>query len=56
MANHPKMWMLTEFHVRKIKDKETGGDLTFMDEPLRLDYNNGLGFTLGGINALKTLR
>ena len=30
MTNHPEMWMLTEVHVRKIKDKETGGDITFL--------------------------
>ena len=56
MTNHPMMWMLTEVHVRKIKDKETGGDITFLDSPLRLDYNSGLGFTLGGQNPLKKLR
>ena len=56
LTNHDKLWMLTEFHVRKIKDKETGGDMTFLDEPLRLDYNGGLGFTIGGYGALKKLR
>ena len=56
MTNHPEMWMLTEVHVRKVKDKETGGDITFLDDPLRLDYNSGLGFTLGGHNPLKKLR
>jgi len=56
MTNHKDMWMLTEVHVRKIKDKETGGNITFLDEPLRLNYNSGLGFTLGGNNPLKLLR
>jgi len=56
MTTHPTMWMLTEVHVRKIKDKETGGNLTFLDDPLRLDYNNGLGFCFGGHNPLKELR
>lgn len=56
LTNHPTMWMLTELHIRKIKDKETGGDLTFIDDPIRLNYNSGLGFTYGGIDALKQLR
>ena len=56
MTNHPTLWMLTEVHIRKVKDKETGGNITFLDEPLRLNYNNGLGFTLGGNNALKQIK
>ncbi len=56
MTNHPNLWMFTEVHVRKIKDKETGGNITFLDEPLRLNYNSGLGFTLGGNDPLKKLR
>jgi hypothetical protein len=43
---------MTEVYVYKVKDKETGGEPTMMNEPLRFDYNNGLGFTIGGINPL----
>jgi len=56
MTNHPELWMLTEVHIRKVKDKETGGNITFLDDPLRLNYNSGLGFTLGGNNPLKQIK
>ena len=52
LISHPDLWMLTELHVYKVKDKETGGTPTMLNEPLRFDYNNGLGFTLGGVNPL----
>jgi hypothetical protein len=50
MTNHPELWHMTELTVSKIKDKETGGKITF--DPLRFNYNNGIGFTLGGVNPL----
>ena len=53
LISHAELWPLTEFHVLKIKDKETGGNPTMLGEPLRFDYNNGLGFTIGGVNPLK---
>jgi len=56
MTNHPELWMLTEVHIRKVKDKETGGNITFLDDPLSLNYNSGLGFTLGGNNPLKQIK
>ena len=40
-------------HVYKVKDKETGGRPTNIGEPLGFDFNNGLGFTIGGKNPLK---
>ena len=45
--------MMTEVHVYKIKDKETGGKPTMLNEPLRFDYNSGLGFTIGGKKCIK---
>ena len=51
MTNHPDLWMMTELTISKIKDVETGGKCTF--DALRFDYNNGLGFTIGGVNPLK---
>ena len=29
---------------------------TFLDDPLSLNYNSGLGFTLGGNNPLKQIK
>ena len=52
LISHADLWMLTELHVYKIKDKETGGSPTMLGDPLRFDYNGGLGFTLGGVNPL----
>lgn len=56
LVNHPDLWCFTEVHVRKIKDTETGGFPTFLDTPMRFDYNHGLGFTIGGHDLLKDLR
>ena len=42
---------MTEVRIEKIKDKLTGGSPT-LDEPLRFDYNKGMGFTIGGVNPL----
>jgi hypothetical protein len=53
LISHDKLWMMTEVHVYKIKDKETGGKPTMLGEPLRFDYNSGLGFVIGGNNVLK---
>lgn len=53
LTGHPELWNQTEVHVYKIKDKETGGAPTPLGEPFRFDYNNGTGFTIGGVNPLK---
>jgi len=53
LVAHKDLWMQTEVYVYKIKDKETGGKPTNLAEPLRFDYNSGLGFTIGGNNVLK---
>ena len=38
--------------VDKVKDTETGGSNTNLDEPVLCEYNNGFGFTINGINPL----
>ena len=53
LVAHKELWNQTEVHIYKIKDKETGGKPTNLAEPLRFDYNSGLGFTIGGNNVLK---
>jgi hypothetical protein len=35
-------WMLTEIHVRKIKETETGGKVTGIDNPVIIQATNGL--------------
>ena len=39
--------------IEKVKDKETGGKPTDLDSPMRFDWNEGMSFTIGGINPLK---
>ena len=41
--------------VRKIKDTERGGCVSPIDDPILLDFNNGLGFTIDGINPLTSV-
>lgn len=44
-TQHPEEWNVTEVHVRKIKDTETGGRPTPMENPIRFKMTkNGCGF------------
>lgn len=46
LVNHPEKWMITEWHVMKIKDTETGGKPTKKDEPVEMSMNRNMcGFT-----------
>lgn len=45
ITQHPIDWMVTEVHVRKIKDTETGGRVTSIDTPVKFEmYKGGCGF------------
>lgn len=45
ITQHPIDWMVTELHVRKIKDTETGGRPTSIDAPVKFEmYKNGCAF------------
>ena len=45
VTQHPTDWMVTEVHVRKIKDTETGGKPTPLEQPVKFEmYNNGCSF------------
>jgi hypothetical protein len=35
-TQHAEDWKWTEIHVRKVKETETGGRQTFMDEPFKM--------------------
>lgn len=49
--NHPSEWMITEVHVRKIKAKYSGGNIT--KEPIRLIRNSNCTFQdIFGVNPL----
>ena len=38
--------------VAKVKDKETGGNLTLRDQEIYCDFNSGLGFTVMGKSGI----
>jgi hypothetical protein len=41
--SHPTEWFITEWHVRKIKSKFSGGNIT--SEPIRLERNVNCYYT-----------
>lgn len=41
VTQHPTDWMITELHVRKIKETETGGHVTPIDIPVRISMQKG---------------
>ena len=53
MKDHPTMKTYTQVYVYKIKDHDTGGMETEFEVPVLCEFNNGLGFTIEGINPLK---
>lgn len=45
VTQHPTEWMVTEIHVRKVKDTDTGGRVTSIDAPAKFEmYKNGCAF------------
>lgn len=46
----------TMINVEKIKDTSTGGGITPLNEPILAEFNSGLGFKIGGKDALQPLR
>jgi len=44
LTQHPQHWMFTDIHVKKVKETETGGTPTFMNEPVRFKLWNGCKF------------
>lgn len=45
LTQHPTDWMITELHIRKIKDTETGGQPTSLDSPIKFEmYKGGTAF------------
>jgi hypothetical protein len=41
-------------NVEKIKDLDTGGMHTRLDEPILCEFNNGLGFKINSVNPLQS--
>lgn len=56
-TQHPSEWMYSHIHVRKIKEIETGGRPTMMDEPIKLRaLKNNVGFEIDGKNVLHSIQ
>jgi hypothetical protein len=56
-SQHPTDWMYSHLHVRKVKEMETGGRPTPMEEPVVMRSKVGnVGFTIGGTDIVSELR
>lgn len=55
-TNHPTDWNQTHIHIRKIKETQTGGRPTPMDNPIQLkSIINNVGFEIDGVNLLQKI-
>jgi len=48
----PTNWMWTHVHVKKVKETETGGMPTMLNDPIRFQLHNGTQFLCSGVNVL----
>ena len=52
-VQHPTDWMQSHIHIRKVKEVETGGRPTPIDDPIKLrSIVNNVGFTINGEQIL----
>ena len=52
-TQHPERWMVSDIHVRKVKETETGGRPTSMDAPISLRMQPGnCSFTVAGKDVI----
>ena len=57
MTSHPSLWMYSHIHIKKIKDIDTGGKPTIMDEPIRLrSVKNNVGYEIEGKNLVQHIK
>jgi hypothetical protein len=54
LIKHESMKYYTMVNVEKIKDLDTGGMHTRLDEPILCEFNNGLGFKINSVNPLQS--
>jgi hypothetical protein len=56
-SQHPTDWMYSHLHVRKVKEMETGGRPTPMEEPVVMRSKVGnVGFEIAGLDLVKEIR
>jgi hypothetical protein len=56
LVKHPTFNKMTWINVEKIKDVETGGKHTNLNEPIFCNFGRGLGFEVGSVDPLSDLR
>lgn len=53
---HPSEFMYSLLHVRKVKEVESGGRPTSIDDPVRLKaLRNNVGFSVDGVSVIKRI-
>lgn len=56
-TQHPTDWMYSHIHVRKIKDIDSGGMPTFLDEPIKMkSLINNVGYEIDGKNLVQLIK
>jgi len=56
-TQHPTEWVYSHLHIRKVKEIETGGRPTMLDEPIRLRaVVNNVGFTIDDHNIIQGIK
>ena len=56
LIKHESMRFYTMFSAEKIKDTDTGGSITRLNEPLLFEFNYGLGFKIWDVDVLAPFR
>lgn len=51
-TNHESLWMHTHIHVNKVKEQETGGEVTRKDKPVIISLRDSVKFEHNGQNIL----
>ena len=52
-TQHERDWIYTDIHVRKVKELESGGRPTSLDNPVRLASTQGnCGFAINGLDLV----
>jgi hypothetical protein len=56
LIKHETMKYYTMVNVEKIKDMDTGGMHTRLDEPVLCEFNNGLGFKINSVDPIRNTK
>lgn len=56
LIKHPEMKYYLMISTEKIKDTDSGGSLTELNNPVLAEFNSGKGYIIGGIDPLREYR